>query len=108
MAKGTTDNEQIDAAPTKSFFVEMLTKDIPLEQAVLDLVDNSVDGAKRMNPDTFEGRRVAITVDKEKFRILDNCGGFSKDVARAYAFRFGRPPNTPNPPPTPWGNSGSA
>ena len=42
-------DQRILAEPTKSFFVEMFTKDIPLEQAVLDLVDNSIDGARR-NP----------------------------------------------------------
>lgn len=92
--KGTI-ADQIDAAPTKAFFVEMLTKDIPLEQAVLDLVDNSIDGAKRMNPTTFDGRTVEITVTKDEFRITDNCGGFDKDTARSYAFRFGRPAGAP-------------
>ncbi len=29
----------IDAEPTKQFFVDMITRDIQLEQAVLDLVD---------------------------------------------------------------------
>jgi hypothetical protein len=77
--------------------VEMLTKNIPLEQAVLDLVDNSIDGAKRMDPSTFEGRQVAITLNENAFRILDNCGGFGKATAKDYAFRFGRPPNTPHP-----------
>jgi len=83
----------IDAAPTKSFFVDMLTRDIQLEQAVLDLVDNSVDGAKGLKTTgakPFEGRFVKIQFSKEKFRITDNCGGFSTQAAREYAFRFGR------------------
>lgn len=97
MAKGEVEsgNGRINAAPTKAFFVEMLTKDIPLEQAVLDLVDNSVDGAKQIDPDTFDGRSVDITFDKNHFRIFDNCGGFDREAARNYAFRFGRPPGTP-------------
>ena len=40
-------DDLINAEPTKSFFVDMITRDISLEQAVLDLVDNSVDGAMR-------------------------------------------------------------
>lgn len=44
----TESADRINAEPTKAFFVDMLTRDIPLEQAVLDLVDNSVDGAKSM------------------------------------------------------------
>lgn len=98
MAKAVDQEAEIDAAPTKSFFVEMLTKDIPLEQAVLDLVDNSVDGAKRMNGASLDGRKVEITISKDEFRILDNCGGFSKEAARDYAFRFGRPAGTPTTP----------
>ncbi|WP_193453085.1 ATP-binding protein [Pseudomonas nitroreducens] len=87
----------INAHPTKAFFVDMLVKDIPLEQAVLDLVDNCIDGAKRLaqslpaSATPYQGRKVEITFDKEEFRIVDNCGGFSTDIARNYAFRFGRP-----------------
>lgn len=90
--------DTISAAPTKSFFVDMLTRDIPLEQAILDLVDNCVDGATRMNSLSFEGRKIDITLNGDVFRILDNCGGFSKDTARNYAFRFGRPTGTPTTP----------
>jgi hypothetical protein len=39
---------EIDAEPTKAFFIDMLTRDIPLDQAILDLVDNCVDGAKAL------------------------------------------------------------
>lgn len=86
-------DDQIDAEPTKSFFIDMLTRDIILEQAILDLVDNSVDGAKS-RPNSkgkpYDGRTVEIQFDKDQFRIWDNCGGFDKDAARLYAFRFGR------------------
>jgi len=94
----TQEKQQINAEPTKTFFVEMLTRDIALEQAVLDLVDNSVDGAKALRSDgdrPFEGREVQIEFSKDKFRILDNCGGFDSETARAYAFRFGRPAGMP-------------
>ena len=89
----TTDSLEIDATPTKNFFVEMLTRDIGLEQAVLDLVDNSIDGAKGLKADgdrPFEGRKVALEFSKDRFRIVDNCGGFSKEAARTYAFKFGK------------------
>ena len=35
------------ASPAKRFFVEMLTRDIELADAILDLLDNCVDGALR-------------------------------------------------------------
>lgn len=86
--------QPISAEPTKSFFVDMLTRDIALEQAVLDLVDNSVDGAKALKdngPLPFDGRKIQIKFSKEKFEIFDNCGGFDSEAARTYAFRFGSP-----------------
>ncbi len=67
--------EPISAEPTKAFFVEMFTRDIPLEQAILDLVDNCIDGAKRTpvaGPLPFDGRSVTITFDAASFRIIDN------------------------------------
>ena len=88
----------INAEPTKVFFVEMLTRDIPLEQALLDLVDNSVDAAKNLANNgngSLVGREVKIEFSKEKIRLLDNCGGFSSEVAATYAFRFGKPAGTP-------------
>ncbi|APW44517.1 ATP-binding protein [Rhodoferax saidenbachensis] len=97
----TPDKLDIDAEPTKGFFVEMLTRDIALEQAVLDLVDNSIDGAKGLKGDgdkPFEGMKIALEFSKEKFRIVDNCGGFSSEVARKYAFKFGKPPGSPRTP----------
>lgn len=91
---------QIDAQPTKTFFVDMLVRDIPLEQAVLDLVDNSVDGAKSMHggADRFDGREIKLTINSDTFIIWDNCGGFSIETARDYAFRFGRKSGTPKTP----------
>jgi len=98
MASKPEETDQINAAPTKAFFVEMLVRDVPLEQAVLDLVDNSIDGAKQMDANDFKGRKIEIDFDRKQFRILDNCGGFQRQVARDYAFRFGRAPGTPSIP----------
>lgn len=91
----------VDARPEKRFFVEMLTRDIEFAPAVIDLVDNSVDGAKRLRPapggngtaqapERFAGLRVDLVVASDRFEISDNCGGFSRQVATDYAFRFGR------------------
>ena len=82
----------INASPTKEFFIHMLTRDIPLTRAILDLVDNSVDGARRLRPNSnYDRLWVRMELDAEHFRIADNCGGIPVDVARDYAFRFGRP-----------------
>ena len=85
---------QINAMPTKAFFVDMIVKDIPLERAVLDLVDNCIDGARRLRPGDepdFTGLQVEIELNKDRFEIRDNCGGFDIETAQTYAFRFGRP-----------------
>ena len=41
---------RVEATPEKRFFVSMLVKDIELIPAIVDLVDNSIDGAKRLRP----------------------------------------------------------
>jgi hypothetical protein len=84
--------EQIDASPTKEFFISMLIKDINLSRAIIDLVDNSIDGARRLRKDNnYDGLFVNLTLSSEKFTIEDNCGGITIEVAKNYAFRFGRP-----------------
>jgi hypothetical protein len=35
------------AYPTKEFFIEMFTRDISLEDCILDLIDNSIDSLIR-------------------------------------------------------------
>ena len=90
----SNDERSIDAMPTKAFFVNMLVRDITLERAVLDLVDNCIDGARRLRPRDdadYTGLKVKIEMDGEGFSISDNCGGFDVESARSYAFRFGRP-----------------
>lgn len=87
------------ANPTKSFFVRMITRDISLEDCILDLIDNSVDGAWRsagsrpmgLEQDTdLSPYRIDITATPEEFRIVDNCGGMTLDDAINHAFSFGR------------------
>ncbi|WP_406665276.1 ATP-binding protein [Gallaecimonas sp. GXIMD1310] len=88
-----------DFTPTKRFFVEMLTRDIDLEDAILDLLDNCLDGVARKqnkNPDEvdYKGYWVKINFDKNQFIISDNCGGIPTSSVD-YAFRMGRPSNAP-------------
>lgn len=85
----------IEGNPTKKFFIEMITRDISIEDAIIDLLDNSIDGANRINPDDYSGLDIYLTINKDHFEIKDNCGGFSIDTAKKYAFRFGRPEDAP-------------
>jgi len=83
--------EQAKASPTKAFFVEMLVKDINLDSAILDLIDNCMDGARGLRGDgPYNDLSVKIRVSPDEFVIEDNCGGIDVNVARNYAFRFGR------------------
>ncbi len=80
-----------DAKPIKAFFARMLSKDISLPAAIFDLLDNSLDGARRMRGEKrLKGLWVKIVVDPSGFTIEDNCGGIKISVAEQYAFRFGR------------------
>lgn len=84
------------AIPTKQFFVSMLTRDIKLEDAILDLVDNCLDGALRLaggGEVDYSRHFVKITLDETHFSIEDNCGGIPRHIAITYAFKMGREPD---------------
>jgi hypothetical protein len=90
----------VHATPVKSFFVSMLTRDIKLDEAILDLLDNCVDGVIRSRrgraraAKPYDGFWSKITFDEQSFRISDNCGGIPWGL-HDYAFRMGRPDNHP-------------
>ncbi|MBM0740246.1 ATP-binding protein [Phormidium sp. CLA17] len=89
-------NNLINASPTKEFFIYMLVKDLDLTRAISDLIDNCIDGAKRLRGiGSYEGLAIEIDANENLFRISDNCGGIPIDIARTYAFRFGRVSGTP-------------
>lgn len=84
---------EIEVEPTKELFVYIITRDIEISDAVIDLIDNCIDGAKRLRPkeaDNFKGLWIKIEFDGQKFSIKDNCGGIPLEIAKKYAFRFGR------------------
>lgn len=88
--------------PTKAFFVNMITRDITLEDSILDLIDNSIDGASKcegnppINLDNgidLSKYRISLAASQDGFSISDNCGGMTLDDAADYAFTFGRRPD---------------
>ena len=85
----------IDGNPTKKFFIEMITRDISIEDAIIDLLDNSIDGATQINNESLENYYINIKIDRNGLLIEDNCGGFSLERVQKYAFRFGRPEDAP-------------
>ncbi len=96
------DRGYVVAEPVKSFFVQMLTRDIPLYDAILDLLDNCVDGIVRGNLNTdsekpYENFYANIEFNADSFTISDNCGGIPSNLME-YAFRLGRPPERQDAP----------
>lgn len=92
------DSNIINGSPAKSFFVGMLTRDIDLDDAILDLIDNSLDGLLRQTKGVTSDYckyKVSLTLKKDIFCIYDNCGGIPTKDAMEYAFRMGRPDNAP-------------
>jgi hypothetical protein len=71
----------------------MLVRDVVLVDAIIDLVDNSVDAATRVSgSDSLRSFKIELTVSPTSFNIKDNCGGMTVGDARNRAFRFGRTP----------------
>ena len=95
----TNRNGKARANPTKSFFVNMITRDITFEDSILDLIDNSVDSAWRSEgsqqmelaggPD-LSAYSISVNASPDRFSIIDNCGGITLDDAADRAFSFGR------------------
>lgn len=77
----------------------MLTRDIRLEDAILDLLDNCVDGVLRSGlkegEQRYAGFKAEIEFNSMSFSISDNCGGIPWSL-RDYAFRMGRAPDRPS------------
>ena len=91
-------SRQAQAFPAKRFFVDMLVRDIELHDAILDLLDNCVDGAMRSSAGQnledpnkpYKGYVAKIDFSADSFCIADNCGGIPIELAESYAFRMGR------------------
>lgn len=94
------------AHPHKMFFVEMFTRDVSIEECMLDLIDNSIDGLIRsrdielgqnllaLPPDQRESNLATIKLEVSDKRVLitDNCGGIPLKDAREEVFNFGHTP----------------
>ena len=83
-----------DASATKTFFVDMLVRDISVDAAILDLIDNAVDAAYQGSGGTHDlsPYLIEVTAKPDLFSITDNCGGIGIEDALNNVFRFGRPP----------------
>ena len=97
----------VSTKPVKRFFVDMLVRDIALEDAILDLLDNCIDGFQRSidkktraSATPYSGFHAHIKLDGAKFSISDNCGGIPWSE-HDRAFRMGQPAALPEKAETP-------
>ena len=97
-------SEKIYASPSKSFFIDMITRDLTITDCILDMLDNSVDKAVEIakvdvmktllgkgKVGSLKGKIISLKISKDKFEITDNCGGISIKEAKNTVFRFGNP-----------------
>ncbi len=100
-----------NAFPKKTFFIQMFTKDISLEDSILDLVDNSIDGLVRTEHLNLshisewifkKDQHIAanrglpsinVNYSHNEVVIEDNCGGIDYEYALSEAFNFGHSAN---------------
>lgn len=98
-----------DASPEKRLFISLLTRDIPLLAAFLDLIDNSVNSAIEPYADrlstadgyleALQDKRIKPTVDiriefdGSHVRIADTASGIASATAESHVFKFGRGEN---------------
>jgi hypothetical protein len=95
-----------DASPEKRLFISLITRDISLVAAFLDLIDNSVNAAvepysarlstaadyeSTLNDDSVQPTvDIKIALNEDAICISDTASGISSSVARDHVFRFGR------------------
>lgn len=101
-----------DASPEKRLFIHLLTRDIPLVAAFLDLLDNSINAAVEpyssrlrtaadyetlLKDDAIKPSvAISITLNSDKIEIRDNASGISVKTAEDHVFKFGRAVDEPH------------
>lgn len=76
--------------PTREFIIRTITKDIRIDSAIFDLIDNSINAAEVVSKSKkLNGYYVSITVNEDYIKIEDNCGGFTKEKVLNGALRIG-------------------
>ena len=103
---------EADANPEKRLFISLLTRDIPMIAALLDLIDNSVNAAvepfagrletadgyvealndKSLAPST----EIRLGISSDKIDITDTAPGISSLTAQKHVFKFGQSENEEN------------
>ncbi|GAB3418445.1 hypothetical protein GCM10027361_34490 [Erwinia aphidicola] len=88
------------------FLENVITRDISTQASVFDLVDNAIDAAKEhLNnegtisldeyglPDNYNGFKIYIRLDKDSFKIIDNCFGIPDTTLKNDMLMVGKESN---------------
>lgn len=95
-----------DASPEKRLFISLITRDISLEDAILDLIDNSINAAiepmsdrlrtaddyadlladLKIKPDVD----IHLNISNDCVEIVDTAQGITSNTASKHVFKFGR------------------
>ena len=94
------------ASAEKRLFISLLTRDIPLTAAFLDLIDNSINAAlepysERLksaadyialmdDPSVTPKITISLTISPNTVLISDTAAGISAETAKDHVFKFGR------------------
>lgn len=79
----------VNSAPSKDFFIKMITKDVSVESCILDLIDNAIDSHKMQKNEDASLIKINFSLEDDFFSICDDCGGMTKTIAQEVAFKFG-------------------
>ncbi len=95
-----------NASPEKRLFISLITRDISLAEALLDLIDNSINAALEPLADDLKTAddyqrllknkkikpkvQIDLTVRSAKIAITDNAPGIPLKTAENHVFKFGR------------------
>lgn len=94
-----------DATPEKRLFISLITRDISLADAFLDIIDNSVNAAlepmagalnnaadyqRLLSLDATPVVEITVNVTEDEVRIEDNASGIDAVTAQEHVFKFGR------------------
>ncbi|HEX3809470.1 MAG TPA: ATP-binding protein [Rhizomicrobium sp.] len=95
-----------DASPQKRLFISLITRDITLVDAMLDLIDNSINAALAPIADQLKTAddyqrllankhvkpkvEISIRIGSARIAIDDNAPGIPLEMAQKHVFKFGR------------------
>lgn len=101
-----TDRLLADASPQKRLFISLITRDISLADAILDIIDNSINAALEPMADQLKMAddyqrllannrvkpkvEISIRINSTRIAVDDNAPGIPLEMARKQVFKFGR------------------